>query len=85
MDIEEFMQGYKSAWEGRDEAKFCALFARDGTYRNTPFAVQKGYEELARYWQLVKLQEDVRLGYEVLARTPEGGMGLDGLLRGRGP
>ena len=27
MDIERFMQGYRSAWEGRDENLFCALFA----------------------------------------------------------
>ncbi len=67
MDIEQFMQGYKAAWEGRDERLFCALFAEDGAYHNTPFAVQRGHAELAAYWQRVKLQEDVQLGYEVLA------------------
>ena len=60
MDIEQFMQGYKAAWEGRDDALFCALFARDATYRNTPFAEQRGHDQLAAYWQRVKLQEDVR-------------------------
>ncbi len=38
MDIERFMSGYKAAWEARDEKLFCALFAVDGVYRNTPFA-----------------------------------------------
>jgi hypothetical protein len=33
----------KAAWEGRDERLFCALFAEDGAYHNTPFAVQRGH------------------------------------------
>ncbi len=74
MDVEQFMQGYKKAWEERDEAQFCALFATDGEYHNTPFAVQRGHAELAAYWQRVKLQEDVRVRYEILAATPAGGI-----------
>ena len=74
MDIEQFMQGYKKAWEERDELQFCALFAADGEYHNTPFAVQRGHAELAAYWQRVKLQEDVRVRYEILATTPTGGI-----------
>ena len=74
MNIETFMQGYKAAWEGRDEKLFCALFKTDGVYRNTPFAEQRGHAQLAAYWQRVKLQEDVRLSYEVLASTPTGGI-----------
>ena len=69
MDIERFMQGYRAAWEGRDESLFCALFAADGEYHNTPFAVQRGHAQLAAYWQRVKLQEDVHVVYQVLART----------------
>ena len=30
MNIEQFMQGYKAAWEQRDESAFSALFAADG-------------------------------------------------------
>lgn len=52
---------------------FCALFAADGEYHNTPFAVQRGREQLAEYWRRVKLQEDVNVTYEVLASTPTGG------------
>lgn len=74
MDIEHFMQGYRKAWEQRDEQLFCALFAPTGTYRNTPFAVQRGHEELAAYWQRVKLQEDVAVSYEVLASAPGSGI-----------
>ena len=74
MDIERFMQGYKAAWEGRDEVLFCALFAADGEYHNTPFAVQRGHAQLAEYWQRVKLQEDVRVSYEVLAASAGSGI-----------
>ncbi|MGZ3247841.1 MAG: nuclear transport factor 2 family protein [Croceibacterium sp.] len=74
MNIERFMQGYKAAWEQRDESMFAALFAADGEYRNTPFAVQRGHEQLAEYWRRVKLQEDVHLAYEVLAAAPASGI-----------
>lgn len=74
MGVEQFMQGYKKAWEERDEAQFCALFATDGEYHNTPFAVQRGHAQLAAYWQRVKLQEDVQVRYEILASAPAGGV-----------
>ena len=74
MDIEQFMRGYQAAWQQRDEAQFCALFAPDGQYHNTPFAVQRGHAELAAYWQRVKLQEDVQLSYEILSASDGGGI-----------
>ncbi len=74
MNIDRFMQGYKAAWEQRDESMFCALFAPDGEYRNTPFAVQRGHAQLAEYWKRVKLQEDVHVDYEVLVTTAHGGI-----------
>ena len=74
MDIDGFMKGYKAAWEARDEKLFCALFATDGVYRNTPFAEQRGHAKLAEYWQRVKLQEDVQLGYDILAVAPASGV-----------
>jgi len=74
VDIDGFMRGYKAAWEQRDEAKFAALFTADGEYRNTPFAVQRGHDQLAEYWRRVKLQDDVHLDYEVLCATPSGGL-----------
>ena len=74
MDIERFMQGYKAAWEARDDAAFAALFATDGEYHNTPFAVQRGHEQLREYWQRIKLQEDIHLSYEVLSAAPASGI-----------
>ena len=74
MNIQEFMLGYKAAWERRDEFMFAALFAADGEYHNTPFAVQQGHAQLAEYWRRVKLQDDVHVGYEVLAASAAGGI-----------
>jgi limonene-1,2-epoxide hydrolase len=74
MDIDSFMQGYCDAWLRQDEVAFAALFHPDGQYHNTPFAVQTGHAELAAYWQRVKLQDDIAVRHEVLARSPEGGI-----------
>lgn len=74
MNIETFMQGYKSAWERRDDRAFAALFVEDGVYENTPFAVQRGHAQLAEYWSRVKLQEDVQHSYDILASSSSEGM-----------
>lgn len=74
MNIEQFMAGYKAAWERQDEQLFCALFAADGEYHNTPFAVQRGHAQLAEYWQRVKLQRDIELRFDVLAALPGSGV-----------
>ncbi|MBL8478237.1 MAG: nuclear transport factor 2 family protein, partial [Sterolibacteriaceae bacterium] len=68
MDIDGFMESYKRAWETSDEDLLASLFAAEGTYRNTPFAVQQGHEAIRQYWQRTKLQTDIRLTYEVLQR-----------------
>lgn len=74
MNIEAFMQRYKTAWERRDPAIFAALFTPDGQYHNTPFQVQRGTEQLVQYWKRVQLQEDVRVDFEVLASTAASGV-----------
>jgi hypothetical protein len=53
---------------------FASLFAPDGEYHNTPFAVQRGHAQLAEYWNRVKLQEDVHVDYEVLAAAQDSGI-----------
>lgn len=74
MNIEQFMHGYKAAWEQRNPAMFAALFLPDGLYHNTPFQVQRGREQLVEYWKRVQLQEDVQLGFEVLASAATSGI-----------
>jgi len=72
--IDRFMQGYQRAWEAGDEHQLAALFRADGVYRNTPFAEQRGHAAIMAYWQRTKLQSDVRLRYEILARHEHGGI-----------
>jgi hypothetical protein len=74
VNIDQFMQAYKTAWEQRDDAMFASLFTTEGEYHNTPFAVQRGHAKLAEYWQRIKLQEDIHVSYEVLASTSTGGI-----------
>ena len=74
VNIENFMQGYKTAWKRRDPAMFAALFLPDGLYHNTPFQVQRGTAELVQYWKRVQLQEDVEVDFEVLASTATSGI-----------
>lgn len=74
VNIEEFMRGYKAAWEQRDPAMFAALFLPDGQYHNTPFQVQRGTEQLVEYWKRVQLQEDVQVTFEVLASAATTGI-----------
>ena len=42
------MDTYKRAWEGRDDALLCSLFAADGVYHNTPFDQQVGHAAISR-------------------------------------
>ena len=74
MNIENFMQGYKDAWERRDPTMFAALFHPDGQYHNTPFQVQRGSAQLVEYWKRVQLQEDVQVSFEVLAKDANSGL-----------
>lgn len=70
MNIQNFMEGYKVAWEKRDPLAFALLFHTDGRYHNTPFQVQSGKCELTEYWKRVQLQEDVHVSFDVLADEP---------------
>jgi limonene-1,2-epoxide hydrolase len=74
VNIEEFMLGYKAAWEQRNPPMFAALFSADGEYHNTPFQVQRGTEQLVEYWKRVQLQEDVKVTFEVLATAATSGV-----------
>jgi len=74
VNIQDFMQGYKDAWEQRNPSMFAALFHADGQYHNTPFQVQRGNTQLIEYWKRVQLQEEVQVTFEVLATTATSGI-----------
>lgn len=72
--IDDFMENYKRAWETSDEQLLGSMFTVDGVYRNTPFAEQRGRQAIMAYWQRTKLQSDIRLRYEILSRSEDGGI-----------
>jgi len=74
MTLANFMNRYRDAWQTSDADKLVALFAPDGVYHNTPFAEQRGYAAIARYWERTKLQSDIHLAYEILAEHADGGV-----------
>ena len=74
MTIEAFMQGYKKAWEQSDENLLAALFAEDGCYHNTPFSTQTGHQEIKQYWARTKLQKDIKLAFEIVHASANGGV-----------
>ena len=75
MGIHDFMAAYKRVWEAQDSPGFAALFTPDGQYHNTPFAVQKGPDQLIAYWDRILLQQDITVETKVLAETANGGIG----------
>ena len=71
-----WLGGYKAAWEGRDAAAAGALFAKDATYRETPYDEPfAGRTAIEAYWAKVTSgQQDIAFTYEVIACTGDEGV-----------
>jgi hypothetical protein len=75
MDIDGFMESYKRAWETSDENLLASLFATDGCYRNTPFAVPAGARgDQGSTGSAPSCRPTSKLTYEVLQRHATGGI-----------
>ena len=74
--FEDWLRGYKRAWESRSAEAAAALFTPDARYYWTPFdPPQQGRTEIAAAWQnAVTQQKDVTFTYEILAT--EGARGV---------
>lgn len=61
MKLDEWLQGYRLAWENRDAESAAALFTPDATYRSNIFeAPYQGRDGVRNYWQTVtKSQSEV--------------------------
>lgn len=73
----DWLSRYRAAWETRDPAAAMALFAEDGTYRETPFvAPMEGRDAIGRYWRtrVVEGQDRVAFRSEVLAVAGDTGL-----------
>jgi ketosteroid isomerase-like protein len=70
-DFENWLRGYKRAWEGRDAEAAAALFTPDAEYYWTPFdPPQRGRAEITGAWSgAVQGQRDITFDYEVFATS----------------
>lgn len=67
--FQQWLEGYRTAWESRDPAAAAALFTAGAEYYWTPFdPPQRGKGEIAQAWQqAVSGQRDVSFSHELLA------------------
>jgi hypothetical protein len=65
MSVEEWLAGYRDAWERRDPAAAAALFTESAVYRVEPYAEPfEGAQGVHAYWtQVTATQADVHLEY----------------------
>ena len=63
--VQEWLDGYRSAWEGRDPDAAARLFTEDASYRTTPYEEPfRGCDGVRAYWaEVTSTQSDVRLRY----------------------
>jgi steroid delta-isomerase len=63
MDVREWLEAYRRAWEGKDADAAAALFAEDATYRSNIFeSPYRGPQGVRQYWlDVTASQEDVRV------------------------
>ena len=63
---QEWIEGYRQAWENRDPDAAAALFTPDGTYRSNIFEEpHRGRDGVRAYWESVtgtQSEVDVRMG-----------------------
>lgn len=74
--FEEWLEGYKRAWEQMDADAAVELFAEDATYQETPFdEPMRGRDAIRSYWSDVPLaQKEIAFGYEVLSVAGDQGI-----------
>ena len=75
-EFTDWLQGYQSAWEGRDAAAAAKLFSDDARYHWTPLVPpQQGPAEIAAVWEgAVKDQRDIRFTFNVFGVSGPTGM-----------
>lgn len=72
--MQAFMQTYERAWETRDDALLASLFTADAVYHNTPFNEQRGHAAIRKYWDRVKLQDEITVDFQVLVDLERSGI-----------
>jgi hypothetical protein len=74
--FKSWLEAYGRAWQDRNAQAAADLFAQDGTYQITPFVEpMRGRPAILEYWSnVVRTQQDIRFGYEILAVTQDIGI-----------
>ena len=74
--LDNWLQAYGAAWEGRDGTAAAGLFTLDALYQETPHAEPlRGRTAIAAYWATVTAdQSDVEFDYAILAVTGRTGI-----------
>ena len=74
--LDDWLAGYKGAWESRDPERAAALFTEHATYHETPFDAPKvGRNGIRDYWANVTAdQQDVAVKAHVLAVAGQTGI-----------
>ena len=51
MELADWIESYRRAWEGNDPDLLVSLFTEDGSYRSSPFRKPNlGHEGIRAYW-----------------------------------
>ncbi len=64
MELADWVEGYRRAWEERDPEAVVALFTEDASYRSSPFREPPnlGHDGIRAYWaRATASQEDVEV------------------------
>lgn len=63
LTVDEWIDGYRTAWENRDPDAAAALFTHDASYRETPYSEPaRGQDGVRAYWAgVTSTQQEVRL------------------------
>lgn len=59
LTVDEWIDGYRRAWENRDADAAAALFTQDASYRETPYSeAAHGQDGVHAYWTRVTSTQD---------------------------
>lgn len=70
MELADWIEGYRRAWEENDGELLLTLFTEDASYRSSPFREPRlGHEGIRAYWQRAARTQhlaEVRMGEPVV-------------------
>ncbi|MFA6383101.1 MAG: nuclear transport factor 2 family protein [Parcubacteria group bacterium] len=68
MDINDWLNKFKSSWENKSIDDVLSLFSTDVVYHETPFRKLMGLDEIGKEWAVIMDQNEIELNYEVYSK-----------------